>query len=285
MKSIIFGEVIWDVYPHKKSIGGAPFNFGAHLSLLGNEVYLITAVGKDTPGDDAITEMQKYGIETCLVTKNDFPTGQCTVTLDENKVPSYYVHDDTAYDNIHITDDMIEKIKEIDADVFYFNTLIQRNGVSKKSLLEILKKCTFKEIFCDINIREGCFDHDSLLLCMEKATTIKISDEEIHYIYDMGILDKSAITLSDICKAFQNIETLVFTKGAKGSEVYDATEDKTYYSQDIPKVEVLSTVGAGDSYGATFLDSVMKGESIDEAIVKATQKSARVVASYESIIN
>ena len=284
MKAIIFGEVIWDVYPHKKSIGGAPFNFGAHLSLLGNEVYLVTAVGKDTLGDDATMEMQKYGIKTCLVAKNDFPTGQCTVTLDENKVPSYYVHENTAYDNIEATDETIKKIKKIDADVFYFNSLIQRNEVSKNSLLKILDKCSFGEIFCDINIREGCFDRDSLLLCMEKSTTVKISDEEIHYLYDMGILDKSAITLSDICKAFPNVETLVFTKGAKGSEVYDATENKTYYSQDIPKVEVLSTVGAGDSYGAAFLDTVKKGESIEEAIAKATERSARVVNSYEAIV-
>ena len=77
----------------------------------------------------------------------------------------------------------------------------------------------------------------------------------------------------------------MFTKGAEGSEVYVVTDDKTYCSPDIPKVEVLSTVGAGDCYGATFLDSVMKGESIEEAIAKATEKSARVVASYEAIIN
>ena len=100
----------------------------------------------------------------------------------------------------------------------------------------------------------------------------------------MEILPQSAVSLKDICKAFPNINTLVFTKGAKGSEVYDARNDKTYCSQNVPKVEVLSTVGAGDSYGAAFLDSVKKGESIEEAIAKATERSARVVASYEAII-
>ena len=285
MKAIIFGEVIWDIYPHKKSIGGAPFNFGANLALLGNEVYLVTAVGKDDLGREATEKAKQFGMRTDLMTENNFPTGQCTVTLDENKVPSYYVHENTAYDNIEITEETLLKIKEIQADVFYFNSLIQRNEVSKKSLLKILDKCTFGEIFSDINIREGCFDRDSLLTCMEKSTTVKISDEEIHHLYDMGILDKSATSLKDVCQAFPNSGTLVFTKGEKGSEVYVASEDKTYYSPDIPKVKVLSTVGAGDSYGATFLDSVKKGESIDEAIVKATQKSARVVASYESIID
>ena len=284
MKAIIFGEVIWDVYPDKKTIGGAPFNFGANLALAGNEVYLVTAVGKDDLGNDALVKATEFGIHTHLIQKNDYPTGQCTVTLDENKVPSYYVHENAAYDNIEVTEEMIEKIKELDADVFYFNSLIQRNEVSKKSLLKILDKCSFKEIFCDINIREGCFDKGSLLVCMEKSTTVKISDEELHYLYDMGILDESKKTPEDICKAFPNIKTLVFTKGEKGSEVYNAINNKTYHSTEVPKVEVLSTVGAGDCYGATFLDCVMKGESINEAIAKATMKSANVVASYEAIV-
>jgi len=284
MKTIIFGEVIWDVHPDKKTIGGAPFNFGAHLSLLGNEVYLITAVGCDELGREALEKMDSYGIKTDLVCENKYPTGQCTVTLDKNRIPSYHVHENTAYDNIGITDGMIDKIKDLNGDVFYFNTLIQRNEVSCNSLKKILKECTFKELFCDINIREGCFDKDSILLCMENATTVKISDEEIHYLYDTDVLDKTAKTPEDICKTFPNIKTVVFTKGAKGSEVYDAASGKTYHSPEIPKVEVVSTVGAGDCYGATFLDSVKKGEKIDDAIAKATEKSAKVVASYEAIV-
>ena len=110
MKAIIFGEVIWDVYPNKKAIGGAPFNFGANLALLGNEVYLVTAVGKDDLGREALEKAKQFGIRTDLVSENNFPTGQCTVTLDESKVPSYYVHEDTAYDNIEATDETIKKI-------------------------------------------------------------------------------------------------------------------------------------------------------------------------------
>ena len=280
MKSIIFGEVIWDVYPNKKTIGGAPFNFGANLALLGNEVYLVTAVGKDELGEEALGKAMEYGIRTNLIQKNDYPTGQCTVTLDENKVPSYYVHEDTAYDNIEVTETEIEKIKKINADVFYLNSLIQRNKVSKKALLKILGECTFEEIFCDINIREGCFDRDSLLVCMENSTTVKISDEELHYLYDTDVLPKSAVSLKDICALYPNIKTLVFTKGEKGSEVYSASVDKTYTSPTPPKVNVLSTVGAGDCYGAAFLDSLKKGEGIE----KATERSARVVASYEAIV-
>ena len=125
MKALIFGEVIWDVYPDKSVIGGAPFNFAAHMSHLGVESYLITGVGNDELGKNAVCEMKKHGVKTDFVQNNNFDTGMCTVTLDENKVPSYYVHLNTAYDNIVVDDDVINKIKELDADVFYFNTLIQ----------------------------------------------------------------------------------------------------------------------------------------------------------------
>ncbi len=284
MRSIIFGEVIWDVYPDKKTIGGAPFNFSANIALLGDEAYLVTAVGNDELGKSALVHMKNFDIKTDFVLKNNYPTGQCTVTLDKNRIPSYVVHENTAYDNIEITDNMIQKIKDKHADVFYFNTLIQRNTVSRMALIKILNKCSFKEIFCDINIREGCYDKDSIKLCMKNANTLKISDEEMHYLYDTGILDANCTSLKDICNKYPNIKTIVFTKGGAGSEVYDAQEDKLYASKNVPKVEVISSVGAGDCYGATYLNSIYKGDSIQQAIQKATQRSAKVVASYEAIV-
>ena len=284
MKTIIFGEVIWDVYPDKKTIGGAPFNFGANISLLGDEAFLVTAVGNDELGENALKEMKHYGIKTVLVSKSTYPTGRCTVTLDENKIPSYFVHENTAYDNITITDETIEKIKAINADVFYFNTLIQRNETSRNSLKKILSECSFKEVFCDINIREGCYSKESILLCMERATMVKISDEELHYLYDTQVIPEDATTLAHICTIFPNIKMLLFTEGEKGSRVYDATENKTYFSKKVPNVEVVSTVGAGDSYGAAFINSIYQGDTIDTAINKASKLSAKVVAGCEAII-
>ena len=284
MKAIIFGEVIWDIYPDKKAIGGAPFNFAANLSLLGNEVYLMTSVGNDELGMQAMEYMEKYGVSKKLVTGNKKPTGQCTVTLSNDGIPQYKVHTDTAFDNIEINEDILADIKKTSADVFYFNTLIQRSHVSAAALRKILNECSFNEIFCDVNIREGCYSKESILLCMEKATTVKISDEEIGYLYTTGILPNEVTCLEDICQLFPNIKKLVFTEGAKGSRVYDALNGKMHICKNVPKTKVVSTVGAGDCYGATFLHSMYMGKSIDDAIEYATDRSAKVVESYEAII-
>ncbi len=284
MNVLVFGEVIWDVYPDNAVIGGAPFNFSAHVSLLGNEVHLITATGNDELGAAACEEMHKYGIRTDLVQKNGYPTGSCTVTLDRNGIPAYEVHRDVAYDHIRVHEEDVRAIRQLGADVFYFNTLIQREAVSRQSLITILNSCRFEHVFCDVNIREDCFTPDSLRLCMEKATIIKISDEEAHHLYDTGVLRRTGSEfVQDVATQFPNIKTVVYTMGKDGSAVYDAVGGKMHRSGCPEPVTVVSTVGAGDCYGATFLDAFVRNGDIDRAIAEATERSNIVVSSREAV--
>ena len=281
MKAIVYGEVIWDIYPDASVIGGAPFNFSAHLSHLGDESYLITAIGKDSLSKDALAEMQKHGIHTDFVKENDFETGQCIVTLDSNGIPSYNVLTNTAYDNIELSD---EEINNLSGDVFYFNTLIQRNKTSANTLKRILEKCTFPEIFCDINLRKDCFDKDSTDLCLKTSTIVKISDEEGHFLEEMGLIQAGDNHFAKrVSLAYPNLKQIVYTLGKEGSVVYDRNSDTLTYSGEPPKVKVVSTVGAGDCFGATYLHCIMKGDSIAEAIKTATLRSNIVVANKEAI--
>lgn len=144
MNCIVYGEVLWDVYPDKSVIGGAPFNFAAHLSLLGEKVYLITGVGRDKLGNETLAYIKKYGIDTSYVALTDKPTGECRVRLDENGVPSYHILTDTAYDNISLDEKTVSEIKAMGADVFYFNTLAQRSPVSRETLKIFLTSSTRK---------------------------------------------------------------------------------------------------------------------------------------------
>ena len=108
---LVFGEVIWDVYSDKSVIGGAAFNFSAHAALLGADVRFLTGVGDDQAGRDAVKLMREYGIGTEFVQVASKDTGKCIVTLDENGVPSYNVLTDTAYDNIYVSVELLEKIR------------------------------------------------------------------------------------------------------------------------------------------------------------------------------
>lgn len=284
MKYLVFGETIWDVYPDQRVIGGAPFNFSAHAALMGGEVYLLTGLGQDELGDKAAECMRSYGIRTDFLCRNEKPTGQCIVTLDDKGVPQYNVLADVAYDNVTADDGMLEAIRTLQPDVFYFNTLAQRSAVSKKTIRTILDTVPFGCIFCDVNIRPGCWDEDSLRLCMERADVVKISEEEAHFLSDCGLIDAAESTFSEaVHAAFPNLKILVFTMGAKGSAVYDFEHGTEEYSGEPEQVAVVSTVGAGDCYSASFLHTLLCGGSIADSIRTATERSNIVVSHTEAI--
>ncbi|MBQ8214277.1 MAG: hypothetical protein IJZ80_09730 [Clostridia bacterium] len=286
MKALVFGEIIWDVYPDEKVIGGAPFNFSAHLAHLGSHAILISAIGNDMLGGLALDEMKRHGIDSSLMQTVSYPTGTCIVTLNEEKIPTFSVASNVAYDHIPFTLKLSEQIRKANADIFYFNTLIQRNCESRATLQKILDCQPAKDIFCDVNLRPDCFDKESLLLCLQKATFVKISDEESHFLYDLGILsgaERKEHFAKVLAKHFPNLKLVLYTLGKKGSEVYECATGKLYSSGTPDAVKVVSTVGAGDCFGATFLHEYLTGNDIPKAIQAATQRSNIVVSHKEAV--
>ncbi|MGN1410750.1 MAG: PfkB family carbohydrate kinase [Eubacteriales bacterium] len=284
MKSLVYGEVLWDIYPEKSVIGGAPFNFAAHLSLLGDEVRLITGVGRDSLGEDTLECIRRYGIGEDYIALTDKPTGSCVVALGEGGIPKYSITSDTAYDNIELSDGETEEIKNYGADLFYFNTLAQRSPVSRQTLKKLLCGVRFENIMCDLNIRPNCYDADSIKLCLENATIVKISSEEAHFLTETGaVRDALSPIWESLHAEYPNIKLLVYTMGADGSAVYDYVSGEAHFSGKPGDVKVVSTVGAGDCYGASFVHYCMAGHTIDEAIHLATERSNIVVANTEAI--
>lgn len=283
MKYLVFGEIIWDVYPDKSVIGGAPFNFSANVALMGGDVYFVTGLGHDELGKRAEEYIVNYGIKTEFLCRNDKPTGQCLVTLNDKGVPQYNVLTDVAYDNVTVDEAMLSAMKAAKPEVFYFNTLAQRCEVSEKAIRSILDSMEFDCVFCDVNIRPGCWNRDSLNLCMERADIVKISDEEAHFLTECGLVETGLPFADAVRKAYPNLKVLVYTMGAKGSAVYDYACGTAYESGEPEQVKVVSTVGAGDCYSASFVHSYLTGASIPEAIRTASLRSNIVVSHTEAI--
>ena len=287
-KILTFGEIIWDVYPDKKLIGGAGLNFAAHAARCGAESYILSAVGHDELGRDALAYANSFGVDSELTEKCDKPTGQCLVTLDANGIPSYNVLCDVAYDNIAVGDDEIEKIKNIGFDALYFGTLIQRSGISGKSLHKLVKAGNFSEKICDVNLRKDCFDEQSVLFCLENATILKISDEEEPTLRQFGYYSPSESTPEAVATAisdkFHNIKHIIITLGDKGAFVYCARENR-HFTMPSALVKVASTVGAGDSFIAAWATSILSGSTPELATEKAVKLSGFVVSRKDAIPN
>lgn len=286
MKLIAVGEIIWDIYPDGAVIGGAPLNFCSHLAHLGDAAYLLSAVSEtDRYGAGAMEALARHGVRTDLMQKNNHPTGSCMVTLDESGVPCYEIAADCAHDHLTADETMLDRIRRLGADVFSFNTLIQRNPDSRAALCRILAGCSFPEIFCDINLRRNCFDRASVLRCLENATCLKLSDSEAETLRRMELLPAGTLDTvpESLCRRYPSIRYAVLTMGADGSAVFDAEAGRLFRSGKPPRVTVVSTVGAGDCYGATFLHGIHAGLSVTDAMTAATERSNIVVSHKEAV--
>ncbi len=286
IKIFSIGEIIWDVYPDKSVIGGAPLNFAAHASLCGAESALLSAVGNDTLGDDALKALSEFGVREKYVKRTEQPTGQCLVTLDENAVPSYNVLRGVAYDNIVVTDEDIANINSEKYDALYFGTLIQREPVSRKAVRKIANNCKFKEIICDVNLRPNCYDKDTVAFCLNNATILKVSLEEEQILRLFGGYSPRSDSVEDIARAlresYDNIKIVILTLGKDGSYAYDARDGKDYHQSSVGET-VVSTVGAGDSFSAAWITSYLEGKTIEACMKKAAEISGFVVANLEAV--
>lgn len=278
MKALVFGEVLWDVYGDKKAIGGAALNFAAHLAKHGNFVSLLSSVGRDAEGEETLEIIKGFGISTDYISVLcDRSTGKCLVTLDENAAPSYNLLQDVAYDYITC------KSNPDEFDALYFGTLSLRSEHNINQLKKILNSCSFKDVFVDLNIRLPFSTKDAVKFALENATILKVSDEEMPFVANaLGLTDTNdcrnfAKKLSD---RFKNLKCIVVTLGAQGAYALDVSNN-TESSCEAKKVTLASTVGAGDSFFASFLDQYYK-QPLAFALKYASEVAGYVVSCYDA---
>lgn len=281
MKLLSFGEILFDIYENGEFLGGAPLNFAAHTALQGAEAYLLSAVGEDALGKKAIGMIEDLGVKTKYIRMlSDKKTGKCIVTLDENAVPSYNILNDTAYDYI-----FYPKLSRNEKfDVLAFGTLSLRQENNIGTIKKLIKKKVCSQIYVDLNLRRPFYSSESLLLCLENATIVKMSDEELPIVTSTVFGENMNIedAVRSLSERFNQIQLILITCGESGSCAYDCIEDKLYYC-NAEKANVVSTVGAGDSFGATFLVRYLDNKDIPECLYTASKVSAYVVANKDAI--
>ena len=278
MKVIAFGEIVWDVYPDNACLGGAPLNFAAHLARHGHDVYMLSAVGTDGYGDEALAQLRNRGVHTdCVVRLDDKRTGACMVTLDEAGVPQYDLLSDVAYDRI-------PPVVLPAADVLYFGTLALRSENNRKTLQHVLNRSPFTDVFVDVNIRAPFYTDDTIRFAVEHATILKISDEELPTVANALSINTTDPRefINTFVTAYPSVRCLILTCGGDGALVYSRAED-TVYPCASKKVDVVSTVGAGDSFSAAFLHMYGKHEPIPQCAAYAAAVAGFVVSRQEAV--
>lgn len=268
------GEALWDVLPEGKKIGGAPANFAYHVSQFGLPSCVVSAIGDDALGKEIIENFTSKGLDQ-LIAEVPYPTGTVQVEIDQTGIPLYDIKENVAWDNIPYTEHLDALAKRTKA--VCFGSLAQRNVVSRNTInhfLDTMPKDDDSLIVFDVNLRQGFYNKEILCKSMQNCNILKINDEELITVGRM--FGYPGIDLQDKCWILlgkYNLKMLILTCGINGSYVF--TPGNVSF-QPTPKVEVADTVGAGDSFTAAFIASILKGKSVTEAHTIAVKTSAYV---------
>jgi fructokinase len=268
------GEVLWDVLPEGKKLGGAPANFAYHAGqFLGSDnTIAISALGEDKLADETIEALREHGLND-LMPKVPYPTGTVQVQLDEQGIPTYDIKENVAWDNIPFDDDIRQIARNCRA--VCFGSLAQRNVVSRETIHKFLDETPADcvKIF-DINLRQQFYTQEVIRESLQRCNVLKINDEELVLIGRM--FGYPGLDIENKCWLIlgkYNLDMLVLTCGTNGSYVF--TPGQMSF-QETPKVEVADTVGAGDSFTGSFCAAILSGKPVAEAHRLAVQVSAYV---------
>lgn len=272
------GEVLWDVLPEGKKMGGAPANFAYHVSQFGMDGWVISAIGNDKLGEEIWHNLANKHMRF-LTQKVDFPTGTVEVSLDKEGIPQYNIRENVAWDNIPFTPEMSCVAHRCDA--VCFGTLSQRSPVSRMSITKFLDIMPQGEDYWrifDINLRQHFYSKEIVEDGLRRCNILKINDEELVIVSEMFGLD--GMEAPEQCRKLIDLfglRMLILTCGETGSYVFSGT-DSSFFST--PRVTVADTVGAGDSFTAAFIASILRGDDLRTAHKKAVDVSAYVCTQH-----
>lgn len=268
------GEALWDVLPEGKKIGGAPANFAYHVSQFGLPSCVVSAIGDDKLGAEIIENFNAKGLQQLIETV-PYPTGTVQVEIDQAGIPQYEIKENVAWDNIPYTarlENLAQRTRAV-----CFGSLAQRSVVSRTTINRFLDAMPHDNdplVVFDVNLRQGFYNKDILCNSMKRCNILKINDEELVTVSRM--FGYPGIDLQDKCWILlgkYNLKILILTCGINGSYVFTPGNVSFHPT---PLVEVADTVGAGDSFTAAFISSILKGKTVPEAHKRAVETSAFV---------
>lgn len=263
-KIAAFGELLWDLLPAGKVLGGAPTNFIYRINSFGDQGTLLSKVGDDKAGRDARSALRNLGLsDENIQTDYEFPTGSVKVKIDEQGLVDFNIITDVAYDHIEINTEMIDAFSQ--ADCVCFGTLVQRYGISKNTLRELIHESPDVVKFLDVNLRKKCYTAATLEDSLRMANILKANDEELLIIKDLlGLKNENLPNLAKEALETFKLDIILCTLGSNGA--FCLTKDEVFYYDPGYQITLGDTVGSGDAFSAGFVHYFMNGQPIDEAL-------------------
>jgi fructokinase len=283
------GELLWDIFKYEKKLGGAPANFAYHVTALGHDGIIISRIGNDKIGREAVDFLEELNLTTgyIQVDKNK-PTGTVVVEIDKDNQPDYIIKEGVAWDFLEWNENFNELTASIDA--VCFGTLAQRNRITRQTILKFLRKVNKKAVkILDINLRQNFYNEQLINESLKLADIVKLNIEELGILSNMLEINKK-YDEKDLCRFFVDrykLSLICLTKGEEGSLITNGSSFSE--SPSFPYI-VADRVGAGDSFTAAMIIQFLKGRMLPEVNEYANKLASWVTSNkggmpvYDSII-
>lgn len=273
------GEILFDIYPDHKKLGGAPLNFIYHIKKLTDNGNIISRVGKDVLGSKVIGELKHAEISTEFIQQDNLhSTGKANVMLDEDGVPEFKIDTDSAFDFIALNEEN-ENLVNSDTDCLYFGTLAQRSEISRNTIQSLFNRGI--KYFADLNLRQNFYDEEILVASLKAADFIKVNYDEMHVLNDI-ILQSEYNTEKvayELMEKFE-INMITVTRGKDGSSIFENGKRFDYSNVD---VKVVDTTGAGDAFSAILCIGYLQGQE-NTFINKLANEFASEICKFEGAL-
>ncbi|MDQ8195613.1 carbohydrate kinase [Coraliomargarita sp. SDUM461004] len=267
------GELLWDVFPHRARIGGAPANFAWHCGQIGAQAYPISCIGHDAMGQRMRTELAQSGVATdYLITNEKYPTGQAKVTFDTEGKPNYEIVMDAAWDHLTLTAELKQLAQNLDA--VSFGSLAQRSTASRETIQAFIEGMPEQSLkIFDVNLRQSFHSKQLIERSLQIANILKLSDEELDILAGYFNLNGPEIEQLQQLQARFDLRLLVYTRGSKGSQLLTA---ETMHETPCHPVDMIDSVGAGDSFTAAICMGLLHQWPLNRINIFANQVASFV---------
>lgn len=273
--TIGLGELLWDMFPEGKQLGGAPANFAYMTRLLGDEGIVASRVGTDALGRAAGRRLARLGLRASyLQLDSTYPTGTVKVAVDPTGQPTFEIAESVAWDFFEWTPEWQALAER--ADAVCFGSLAQRCPRSRatiRAFLGALRPGAIRVL--DVNLRQSFYTAETLSESAKLAHIVKVNSDElpvvaellsIPFIYDEA---RAAHWLRDTF----DLKLVCITRGPKGSLVVGKDETSEHPGF---RVHVADTVGAGDAFTAALVYHYLRHASVSTLNEAANRMGAWV---------
>jgi fructokinase len=272
---LVIGEILFDVFPEYRRLGGAPFNFAYHLKNFGFDVRFISKIGIDDAGKEILNKLELANFDLNDIQIDEVhPTGQVNVRLDKSGAPQFDIISEVAYDYIdYLADPHLAMIRE--ARLIYFGTLVQRSKAGCENLQAFISHSSPETFnFYDINLRVGCYNQAVIEKSLSKTDVLKLNTSELGKLKQMLSLEANDTAFVHRLMATHSIRTVSLTNGEFGSELYN---DQGYFgAEPTEPIQVVDSVGAGDAYAAMLAAGLLKNWPAQKILDRASLFAARI---------